>query len=66
MKDCGAKMRVGAWGNITNKPVKMENSHCVKTAMAPPEPMVRPASTIDSDQEKSSGKSATRQKIWMR
>merc|ERR1711974_271774 len=61
MKDCGAKIRAGALGNITNKPVKMENAHCVKTAIAPPEPMVHPASTIHRDHEKSSGKSATGQ-----
>ena len=64
-KDCGAKVRAGALGNITNKPVKIENPHCVKAAMAPPEPMVHPASTIHGDLAKSSGKSATRQKIRM-
>ena len=65
MKDCGAKIRVGALGNITNQPVKMENAHCFKSAMAPPEPMVHPASTIDRDQEKTSGKSGSRQKLRM-
>ena len=67
MKDCGAKIRAEALGNSTNKPVKMENAHCVKTAKAPPEPMVHPASTndADGDHEKSTGKSATRQKIRM-
>ena len=54
-----------ALGNITNKPGKTESAHCVKTAIAPPEPMVHPASTIHRDHEKSSGKSATRQKIRM-
>ena len=53
-----------ALGNITNKPVKVENAR-VKVSMAPPEPMVHPASTIHDDHANSSGKSATRQKIRM-
>ena len=65
MKDCGAKVRAGALGNITNKPVKVENAHRVKASIAPPEPMVHPASTIHDDHTNSSGKSATRQKIRM-
>ena len=65
MKDCGAKIRAGALGNITNKPGKMENAHCVKTAIAPLEPMVHPSSTIRRGHEKSSGKSATGPKIRM-